>query len=303
MRRAPDAATATCRAKLNLVLEILGTRADGYHDIATVMHPIDLADTLTVRRAKPGIALITKGLRVPAGDENIVVRAVREFHGRVGGEPRIEATLEKRIPTESGLGGGSADAAGTLACLATLHGIASSDPRLLSAAAQLGADVPFFLSGGAALAEGLGDRLSRLPATRFWVVLAATELGVSTKWAYEQVEPQHYTHGVRARRAALTLVRRGEVRELWNAFMPALAAGRPDLQELAGLVSDLVGSAACLTGSGSCVYAMAPNGRLAGVARDALVARGYWAWCGRSAAVPLAVRAERGTATAGGPIQ
>ncbi len=303
MPRAREAVAAVCRAKLNLVLEILGKRADGYHDIATVMHPIELADTVTVRRGEPGIALTTSGLRVPDGADNLVARAAYAFHAQVGGEPAIEVALEKRIPPESGLGGGSADAAGTLGCLAALHGVRLSDPRVLSAAAQLGADVPFFLSGGAALAEGIGDRLTSLPTARFWVVLATCEPGVNTKWAYQQVRQAHYTDGARARRAALLLVRRRQLDELWNGFMEALTPRRPDLRDLAGLVSELAGSRAGLTGSGSCVYAMAPNARVAAAARDALVAEGYWAWSGRSAARPITVRDREATAITGGRIR
>ncbi len=288
-----------CRAKLNLVLEILGRRPDGYHDLATIMHCIELADTLTVGLAKSGVRLETGGLPSPEGEENLVVRAARAFRAATGGLGGVRIVLEKRIPAESGLGGGSSDAAGTLMALAHLHGVPPDDEALLRVARGLGADVPFFLSTGAALAEGTGDRLMALPAAHFWAVLAVAAPGVSTKWAYQQVGPQHYTDGVRARRAAVSLKRRGGADEPWNGFMQALSSRRPDLARLAAVMSELTGLPAILTGSGSGVYSMAPHEGVARAASQALAASGYWSWSGRSASQPVSIGSE-GDANPGG---
>ncbi len=289
MARTDEAVVAVCRAKLNLVLEILGRRPDGYHNIATVMHPIDLADTLTVRPGRSGVRLRVQGLPSPEGGDNLVVKAAEAFYTAAGGEAAVEMVLEKRIPAQSGLGGGSADAAGALACLAALHGKSRTDDTVLTAARTVGADVPFFLANSAALAEGIGDRLTALPARPFWVVLALGRPGVSTRWAYEQIGPQHYTDGARTSRAAVALEQGGMVGELWNGFAAALAPSRPDLVQLAGRVSQLAGSQGALTGSGSCVYAMAPSARAADAARDALANEGYWTWSGPSALEPITV--------------
>jgi len=281
-------ATVSCRAKLNLVLEILGRRPGGYHDLASVMHPIALADRLQVRAGPPGIALRASGLALPEGEENIAVRAARLFHELIDEPPAVEIALEKNIPPASGLGGGSADAAGTLAALAELHGVPTEDERLWEVAVRLGADVPFFLSAGAALAEGIGDRLVSLPAGRFPVVLALGKPGVETAWAYRQVSPDQYTDGARARRAAAALVAGGRIEEPWNVFAHALAPARPDLTELIAQLAGLAQGPACLTGSGSCVFALAADEAAADRAREALRARGYWAWRGSAADRPLA---------------
>jgi len=291
---------AQCRAKLNLVLEILGRRPDGYHNLATIMHCVELADTLTLGLARSGVTLRTHGLPSPAGDENLVVRAAKAFRAEIGGVGGVRIVLDKRIPAESGLGGGSSDAAGALMALAELHGVPPDDETLLRVARGLGADVPFFLSGGATLAEGTGDRLMTLPAAHFWAVLAVAAPGVSTKWAYQQVGPQHYTDGVRARRAAVSLKRRGGPDEPWNVFMPALSPRRPDLARLAAIMSELTSRPAILTGSGSGVYSMAPNERVARAASEALAARGYWSWSGCSASRPVRLASGEDANSGGG---
>jgi 4-diphosphocytidyl-2-C-methyl-D-erythritol kinase len=300
LARTEEAVVAVCRAKLNLVLEVLSRRPDGYHNIATVMHPIELADTLTARPGRPGVRLQTQGLPSPEGADNLVVKATEAFYAAAGGKAAVEMVLEKRIPAESGLGGGSADAAGALACLAALHGESLTDDGLLTVARTVGADVPFFLGSGAALVEGIGDRLRALPTCHFWVVLALGRPGVSTRWAYQQIGPQHYTDGARTERAAAALAQGGPIGELWNGFAAALAPSRPDLVELVDRVSQLAGSPAALTGSGSCVYAMAPSSRVADAARDALANEGYWTWSGPSASEPITVTRTRQGGTPGG---
>jgi len=280
--------TVLCRAKLNLVLEILGRRPDGYHDLATVMHPIGLADRLHVRAGGPGIALRTSGLAVPQGRENIVARAAGLFYELIGQPPAVDIALEKNIPPASGLGGGSADAAGILVALAERHGLPAEGEGLGELAVRLGADVPFFLSAGAALAEGIGERLVSLPAGRFSVVLALGRPGVETAWAYSQVSPDRYTDGARAREAAAALAAGGPVVQPWNAFAHALALARPDLGELTAQLAGLAQGPACLTGSGSCAFALAADGAAADRACEAMRERGYWAWSGPAADRPLA---------------
>ncbi|MBM3499045.1 MAG: 4-(cytidine 5'-diphospho)-2-C-methyl-D-erythritol kinase [Armatimonadetes bacterium] len=294
-----------CRAKLNLVLEIVGKRPDGYHDLATVMHPVGLesrllqelglpafpvaglADSLRIGLGKPGIRLRAWGLPSPPGKENVAYRAAEAFYEMAGLEPRATLELHKAIPSEGGLGGGSADAAGVLRGLATLH-YWTDEEALREVARSLGADVPFFLGSGAALAEGIGERLSPLPAADFAVVLALGTPGVGTKWAYSQVKPKHYTDGSRAQ-AAAELLSQGQVAEPWNGFVPALARERPDLVALIERMTKLTGGPAGLTGSGACVFGLAPDDSAAWRAEAVLRQQGYWTWSGRSASEPLTV--------------
>lgn len=156
---------ATAPAKVNLFLGVGPQRQDGYHAVTTVMHTLDLADTLTVSPAS-GLTVVCEPDIGLAAEDNIVWRAASALASALGREPDVSIRIEKRIPHGAGLGGGSADAAAALLALARLWGVARDDPRIASVAAALGADVPFFLvPGGAALMGGRGDRPERpLPA-------------------------------------------------------------------------------------------------------------------------------------------
>lgn len=211
----------TAPAKINLTLEVLGRREDGYHAIASIMHRLSLHDTLilTPYDAFPPesrIRLEVEGFAVPTDERNLVWRAL-ELVGALRGEPSAEpkpqlageapaephsrsvgvpptksagwhVRLIKRIPTEAGLGGGSSDAA------AILRYFSSSLQRVQEIALQLGSDVPFFLNGACARVEGRGEQVKPLPPlTPFWWALAKPmEVGVPTAWAYAQLKrPPH----------------------------------------------------------------------------------------------------------------
>lgn len=163
-----------CPGKVNLHLEVLGKRPDGYHELRTVFAAVGLWDELELREAPPGVVELSVEPRgaAPVGEDNLVVRAARALiaAGAAGGGARI--TLRKRIPVAGGLGGGSSDAAGALVGLAALWGLDRSFAALQPIAASLGADVPFFLVGGAALGTGRGADVEPLPdLPALWVVL------------------------------------------------------------------------------------------------------------------------------------
>jgi 4-diphosphocytidyl-2-C-methyl-D-erythritol kinase len=174
-------------AKVNLALEVLGKRADGYHEIATVMQAVDLFDRLTVETA-PTISLETDDSALPPGEENLVVRAAVLLQRASGVQAGAKIRLRKHIPVAAGLGGGSSDAAATLWGLNRLWGLRWPSARLTELAVRLGMDVPFFLAGGPALATGRGERLKRLPAIgSYALVLVNPRVRLSTRQVYDQV--------------------------------------------------------------------------------------------------------------------
>ncbi|MCB9889648.1 MAG: 4-(cytidine 5'-diphospho)-2-C-methyl-D-erythritol kinase [Planctomycetes bacterium] len=184
-------------AKINLHLEVLGRRPDGYHEVVTVLHALALCDTLVAERCavEQGSSLtmphaLDHGLPVTEGPDNLVLRAARAFAAEVGGAA-ARFCLHKRIPAGGGLGGGSSDAAAALRLLNRLHGDPLDGPALQRLAASLGADVPFFLFGGTMLGVGRGDRLEPWPnPPNLHLLLLVPPGGTRTPAVYENLRAQ-----------------------------------------------------------------------------------------------------------------
>jgi len=208
-------------AKVNLTLEVLGKRSDGYHEIASIMQTVSLFDSLTLS-ADEELQFVTD---VPELDtrDNLVYRAARLLKERTGVSKGARIGLCKDIPVAAGLGGGSSDAAATLLGLEKLWGLHLAKEDLAALAAQLGSDVPFFLSGGTALAEGRGERISPLPSPpTSWLVLLYLPHSHENKTAsaYRALSPTDYTSGRHTSRLA-SLIQNGATLDqhpLFNAF-------------------------------------------------------------------------------------
>ncbi|MDF9407061.1 4-(cytidine 5'-diphospho)-2-C-methyl-D-erythritol kinase [Pelotomaculum isophthalicicum JI] len=173
------------RAKINLTLDVLGKRPDGYHQVETVMQSIELHDCLEFTPLEDGVSLTVAGGEVPSGADNLVYRAALLMRKLAGDKKGISIKLNKNIPVAAGLGGGSADAAATLSALNEIWGIHLPARDLLSLGEKLGSDVPFCLLGGTALAGGRGELLESLPpCPRMGLVLVKPSFGVSTASVY-----------------------------------------------------------------------------------------------------------------------
>ena len=190
-------------AKINLILDVGARRPDGYHDIESIMQTIALHDVLTIAWTPdaPGVNLEVRGPEaegVPTDPSNIVHRAAVRLQKTAaargvtsGGKSGLRIVLTKNIPSQAGLGGGSSDAAAALRAIDTLFGLHLSLSRLTDIAAALGADVPFFLTGGTALVQGLGERVSQTGAwNHHWLVVVKPAAGVSTAAAYGALDAQ-----------------------------------------------------------------------------------------------------------------
>lgn len=250
----------TAPAKLNLVLEVLGRRPDGFHELASVVHCIDLADSLEAEEAE-GVRLGVAGRAGPVR-ENLVLRAARDL--REAGRLRRGASLQlvKRIPAGAGLGGGSSDGAAALRLLARLWGVRAGAVDLAAIAAGLGSDVPLFLRGPAALIEGRGERVRRvapLPSGVFVVVVPRWEVERKTARAFGALEPGDFSSGERARRLAVVLDAGRDVGQ--GLFFNGLArASERTFGELAGLRRDLedaTGLPFALSGAGPALFHLA----------------------------------------------
>jgi 4-diphosphocytidyl-2-C-methyl-D-erythritol kinase len=177
-----------CPAKVNLYLRVLRRRADGYHDLVTVMQPLSLADELTITPGGEGLSFTCDHPELSCGSENLVLRAARGFQEEAGVKVTAHLDLRKRIPVAAGLGGGSSDAAGTLKALNLLYGSPLDGSRLHALAARLGADVPFFLRQGPALGKGIGTELSGMSLPPYNYLLLNPGVPLSTRWVYENLD-------------------------------------------------------------------------------------------------------------------
>jgi len=242
-------------AKINLLLDVTGKLPNGYHSVAMINQSIDLHDTVTVERT-PGtdieIACDRKG--IPFDKRNIVWKACEAF-GLYSG---VSAKLEKRIPSEAGLAGGSADAAAVLVALRAMFRPEMTSEALCGIAARVGADVPFCLTGGCCLAEGIGEVLTPLPCLPedYSIALVKPEACVSTGKAYERLDAIKLLHPRTGEAAGLA--KRGSWEELFslcgNVFEQA--AEIPGLQACKRQAGESGALLAQMTGSGSAVFAV-----------------------------------------------
>lgn len=189
-----DSAETTLRsyAKVNLTLDVLQKRPDGYHDIESVMQTVSLHDTITLRLGQtPGIRVQCNDPEIPTDERNLAHRAAAVYFEAAGIEPALDIKIEKRIPQQAGLGGGSSNGATVLVGLNRLLEKTSGIPRcdLGALASRVGSDVSFFLTGGTALVRGMGEDVRPVPdIPTWWMVIVKPPFGIPTAWAYRRLD-------------------------------------------------------------------------------------------------------------------
>src|ERR1700751_1968666 len=249
-------------AKINLCLHVLGRRPDNYHELRTIFQTISLHDTLDLSLVpKDEISLEVSDAELPSGPANLVWRAIDAMRNELKLSFGVHAKLEKRIPVARGLGGGSRDAAAAVIGVMRLAKKAVPLERLIEIAASLGADVPFFLFGGRALAVNRGDEIYPLADTprRSVVVVSPKDIGVSTKDAYQWLSAE--------------LTKRSEPPKIWgfcalcwsrqervaNDFEQPVFSRHPRLKEIRDGLLERGAADAALAGSGSAVFEIFRN--------------------------------------------
>ncbi|HXZ12843.1 MAG TPA: 4-(cytidine 5'-diphospho)-2-C-methyl-D-erythritol kinase [Candidatus Sulfotelmatobacter sp.] len=250
-------------AKINLCLHVLGRRPDGYHELRTIFQAISLQDTLELSpTSAPGIHLETNDLSLPSGPENLVYRALEAIGCEIGFRGGIRARLEKKIPVGRGLGGGSSDAAAALIGVLRLAKKQVPLERLMEIAAGLGADVPFFLFGGRALAVNRGDEIYPLPDApkRTILVVSPKDIAVSTKDAYQWLSAELTNRSAAPKIwgfCALCWSRQGA--GVSNDFEGPVFGRHPRLRDIRDALLQRGAAEAALAGSGSAVFGIYRN--------------------------------------------
>jgi len=269
--------------KVNLLLNILGKRADGFHELETVMHPVNLCDELSFERAGAGVELKCSDPNLPADSGNLVHRAMTEFLQAAQIRDGVRIHLVKRIPLSAGLGGGSGNAATTLLGLNELFGWPLSLDKLRELAAALGSDVPFFLQTRPALATGRGENVQPLdffPALRGTAfLLIHPGFGIATAWAYQNL-PRFPTalNGMPGRAQKLiSRLQAGDLSAAASEFYNSLEAPALEKYPLLALFQEFLrtnGAAAVLmSGSGSTTFAIVRDSHSAGSLAEKFKAR------------------------------
>ncbi len=247
-------------AKINLHLEVLGKRADGYHELRTLLQSIDLRDELWAESTDgPELSLIVEPEgSAPEGPSNLVLGAAEALRTVAGGRLGARMGLVKRIPAGAGLGGGSGDAAGALVLLSVLWGLNLSEERLAEVAAGLGSDVPFFLRGGLGLGVGRGERILPLPDLEepLHLAIAWPEVAISTSEVYNRLEAPltwKSPEGTVEMGASDGIVP-AEWTSMRNDLEPVVVDGWPQVAAIRDAMLATEALAVRVTGSGSAVF-------------------------------------------------
>ena len=259
-------------AKLNLSLVVLGKRADGFHEIESLMVPVTLHDTLSVRAttalginlrvifggrlAHPSAAALRRD--VPSDASNLVVRAAQALADEAGVEQGLDVELVKAIPSGAGLGGGSSDAAAVLLAASRAWKLNWPRERLAAIGATIGSDIPFFFAGGGTIASGRGEQIQPVTIPPFWAVIACPAVGLSTAAVYARCAPDVSQHGTATRLAQA--LSQGRLSQALSLLHNALEQPARELcPEVERLLADFTRAGAVrplLTGSGSACFAM-----------------------------------------------
>jgi 4-diphosphocytidyl-2-C-methyl-D-erythritol kinase len=275
-------------AKINLTLDVLGYRADGYHDLATVMQTVDLYDTICLSAIEDNRVQLVCTKPELSNDNNLAARAAHLVRQRLAIRQGVLIELHKRIPMAAGLGGGSSDAAAVLLALQQWWQLQISPSDLLDMASSLGSDVPFFLTGGLALCEGRGERVTALsshwPRTMRWLLLLKPAISVSTAAVFRNLPASDYTDGIRSRAVcrALTAGQPPELEDLHNCLERSVLETYP---EVAHSRADLLQAGAPfvrLSGTGPTLFAPFPDLSLAQKVQELLKIQGYEVYLSRA---------------------
>lgn len=246
-------------AKINLYLEVLGRRADGFHDIETVFQTVSLHDSLRFEARTSGLSLTSNVPSLDCGESNLVIRAARLLQHAAGVELGAAITLTKNIPIAAGLAGGSGNAAAALAALNALWNTALTSTQLEALAAKLGSDVPYCLRGGTVIGGGRGEILEPVdPLPRTWFILVHPGIAISAASAYTSPHLTYADDRAEARGKtlrALDALRRGDYRAaLFNRLEAPVFAAFPELAGIKQRLDELGCAGSLMSGSGSTVF-------------------------------------------------
>lgn len=274
-------------AKINLFLDILGKRKDGYHNIKTVFQEISLSDDIFIKEIKNGIPLkrdsvsiVCDNPLIPTDKRNLVYKSADLIKRRFGIKKSVEIKIKKRIPVGAGLGGGSADAAAVLRGLNKLWNLKLTKSQLVRIGKQIGADVPFFLYGGRCLGEGIGDKLTSLKIRKKeWYVLVNPPFEIFTKTVYSRLTPLEIQYRGATSLMGLTKTRKTyKINKHTNRLEDVVIPLYPEIKKIKDLLVENGAKFSLMSGSGSCVFGFVKNKSVGEKIKKNIRKDGYTVW-------------------------
>jgi 4-diphosphocytidyl-2-C-methyl-D-erythritol kinase len=240
-------------AKVNLRLDILRGREDGYHELRTIFQKISLHDTLYFAlKKKKGISITTNHPDLPIGKGNLVYQAAQSILKRSDYRGGVRIEMKKRIPLGAGLGGGSSNAATTLKALNQMLGLDLPKKELMGMGVKIGADVPFFFLEGSAIASGIGERLKKIELPGLWYVLIHPNFEVSTRWAYQNFVLTKRRFHFKFHKFPKTPEEISSL--LWNDLEEVVSKEYPEIGAMKKMLYSAGALGALMTGSGPTVF-------------------------------------------------
>jgi len=249
--------TTNTPAKINLCLDIIRKRADGYHELDMIMHEIPLYDIVTVEKSD-GISLTCDIPDIPCDHTNIACKAALEFFKftNINGGAKIH--IQKEIPHGAGLGGGSSDGAAVIKLLNELYNAGLTNEQMEEIGLKIGADVPFFIQGGCAIAQGIGEKLIKLPEiSGVYILLVKPDFSINTKWAYSQIDFKKFPQHISTAKIADAVKSNNISYIAKNTFnMLETAVNNKDIENIKATMKLGGADGAIMSGSGSCVFGL-----------------------------------------------
>lgn len=246
-------------AKINLGLDIIRKREDGYHEVRMIMQTIQMYDVLEIHRRKtPGISLTTNLPYIPTDERNLVYKAAKILMDEFQVQEGLSIHLDKSIPVAAGMAGGSSDAAAAFVGVNRLFHLGLTEKELMERAVKVGADVPYCVMRGTALAEGIGEKLTWIPQVpRCYVLIGKPGVNVSTKMAYESLklqEIQKHPDIDKMIEAIKAKDLKGMTEQMGNVFEPGIIGRYPVIQKIKDLMEEQDALKAMMSGSGPTVF-------------------------------------------------
>lgn len=273
-----DCISVNARAKINLYLDVTGKREDGYHLLETVMHTVSLCDIVTVsNKVGGGIEISCSDPMIPCDDRNIAYKCAEAFFNKTGiSGCGVGISIEKNIPSQAGMGGGSADGAAVLKGMNKLFSAGLSESGLISIGAELGADIPFCICGGCGYCTGIGEIIEPLPIISGTVLIGKGSCGISTPEAFRKIDSVGAGIGIKGIKGIFTDVAALEDIAPYCRNIFDDVTGLDEVSDIKSIMCENGAVCSCMTGSGSAVFGLFDSSSSAEFAFCKLKEKGYF---------------------------